>query len=639
MASQSENNSPQAYDRHRCMAGRKTAAWGRQSTISTMAWKETEKRASGLALITLFLFVGVLPAGAQTVELFVPVPNNRILEATPEQEGRIAQLRKQTTTKDLQLVRINVAALQGDKTTMTLSDEKKLNFSRQSIEKKDEKNFIWHGTIAELPATSTLVVHNGNITGTIQISRDLYHIEPVGGGVHAIVKIDTSKFPPEEPRSFKEKETLRPPDLDVRIRKLGLSAKDLHDSPVSISVIVAYTQSAKDSVTDIDATIQLAVSEANQAYANSGINIQLNLVGTFLFSYTETGKTFDTILSDFASNSDVNTQRNKAGADLAALIINQSDYCGLADAILANLCDAFAIVHYSCATGYYSFAHELGHLMGARHDENHDSTTTPFAYGHGYEHNSTTQPFRTVMAYACSTGNCEPRVQYFSNPNVNYTGVATGTAATNDNARVLNGTAGTIAAFWNPLADLAMTPGGDFTTRGFYVKNYPGNSLNKVRLYPMTRTPGSYTLTLTARGGAYNGTVIGTATATASLTNSNQPVDFVFASPTVTTGSTVTFQIGVTGPGSDVYYSVGPCLSDWKCTYPGTQVVETEGTSPPLDTDRRNSVGVQLFGCGSPAPPPPPPAGGGFIAVVILAALMATWTLARLWRHNRAASA
>lgn len=110
-------------------------------------------------------------------------------------------------------------------------------------------------------------------------------------------------------------------------------------------------------------------------------------------------------------------------------------------------------------------------------------------------------------------------MQYFSNPNVNYMGVATGTAATNDNARVLNGRAGTIASFWNQLADLAMTPGGDFTSRGFYVKNYPGTSLNKVRLYPMTWTPGSYTLTLTARSGAYNGTVIGTATATASLAN------------------------------------------------------------------------------------------------------------------------
>jgi hypothetical protein len=563
------------------------------------SYRSASKWAPGLALTILFLLGGVLTAGAQNQELFAPVPNNRIPRATPDQTQRISQLRKQPTTQDLQLVRINVAALQGDKATVTFPRRKTLTFNRLSIEKKNETNFVWHGRMAELPGTATFVVHDGNVTGTIQNGPELYHIEPVGGGVHAIVQINSSKFPPEEPPSFKNKETVKPQNLDVRMQKLGPAAKDLHDSPVSISVIVAYTQSAKNSVADINATIQLAVAEANQAYVNSGIHIQLNLVGTFLFSYSEAGKTFDTILADFASNSDVNTRRNQAGADLAALIINQSDYCGLADAILADLCDAFAIVHYSCATGYYSFAHELGHLMGARHDQNHDPTTTPFAYGHGYEHDSTTQPFRTVMAYACSTGNCEPRVQYFSNPNINYLGVATGTAATNDNARALNGTAGTIAAFWNSLADLAMTPGGDYTTRGFYVKNYPGTSLTKVRLYFMTRTPGSYTLSLTARSGTYNGTPIGTATATAALTTTDQPVDFVFASPAVPNGSTVTFQIGVTGPSSSVYYSVGPCLSDWKCTYPGTQVVETEGTSPPLDVNRRNSVAVQLFGCKS----------------------------------------
>jgi hypothetical protein len=565
-------------------------------------------RAPGAALTILFLLAGLLAAGAQTREaqtretqardgqtreLFTPVPNR----PTGEQSRRIEQLRKQPTTKDVQLVHINVAALGGEKATLTVPGRKTLTFNRLSIEKKSETNFIWQGRIAELPGTATLVVHDGNITGTIQNDAELYHIEPVGGGVHAIIQIDQSKFPPEEPPSVRNKETIKPQNLEVRMLRLGPVAKNLHDSPVSISVIVGYTPSAQASVADIVATIELAVAEANQAYANSGINIQLNLAGTFLFSYTETGKSFDTILADFATNSDVNTRRNQAGADLAALIINQSTACGLADTILANLCDAFAIVHYSCATGYYSFAHELGHLMGARHDENHDATTTPFAYGHGFEHPSTITPFRTIMAYACSSGNCEPRVQYFSNPSVNYSSIPTGTTATNDNAQVLNATAGSIAGFWNPLTDLGMTPGGDLTSRGFYVKNFPGTHLTRVRLYLMTRTPGSYTLSLTAHSAAFNGAVIGTATATAALTTSDQPVDFVFTSPPVAMGSTVAFKIGVTGPSSTVFYSVGPCLSDWKCTYPGVQVVETEGTSPPLDTDRRNSVALQLNGC------------------------------------------
>ena len=50
---------------------------------------------------------------------------------------------------------------------------------------------------------------------------------------------------------------------------------------------------------------------------------------SFRISYTETGKSFDTILADFVANSTVNQRRDSSGADLAALIINQTDYCGL----------------------------------------------------------------------------------------------------------------------------------------------------------------------------------------------------------------------------------------------------------------------------------------------------------------------
>jgi hypothetical protein len=60
------------------------------------------------------------------------------------------------------------------------------------------------------------------------------------------------------------------------------------------------------------------------------------------------------------------------------------------------------------------------------------------------------------MAYACDPPKvCNPRIQYWSSPNVTYAGIPTGTAATNDNVRVLNGTAATVAAFRS-----SGTPGG-----------------------------------------------------------------------------------------------------------------------------------------------------------------------------------
>ncbi len=395
-----------------------------------------------LALFALFIFtLGTTVAYAQGPQLFAPLPTDQLRDMSPVQTQRVDQFKQRPTTASLSLVRVDATALKGDSTSVSLSEAKTLNFTKSNVEIRSANDFTWFGALAGVPGKATFVVHDGSITGTIRDDGDLYRVEPVGNGVHALIKVDQSKFPPEEPPSFKEREKRggAGPTSDT-----GADTSKA-DSPVGIDVLVAYTPSARTAVPDIAATIQLAVAEANQSYQNSGINIKLTLVDSFEHSYSESGKTFDTILADFAANANVNNRRNNSGADMAVLIINQSDYCGLADAIEANASNAFAVVYYDCATGYYSFAHELGHLQGARHDPANDPTTTPYAYGHGLQHTSPAPSWRTIMAYNC-TGGC-PRLQNWSNPNVNYNGIAMGTAATNDNARVLNETASTVAGF------------------------------------------------------------------------------------------------------------------------------------------------------------------------------------------------
>ena len=146
-------------------------------------------------------------------------------------------------------------------------------------------------------------------------------------------------------------------------------------------------------------------------------------------------------------------------------------YCGISF-IMSPVSNAFepfgyAVVARSCATGNYSFAHELGHVMGARHDWNVDSTNnSAYAFNHGYVNKTPTAPaapWRTIMAYNndCSDGgiNCT-RVPYWSNPNVNYPvggdpmGVASG-GQQSDNHQVLNNTTLTVANFRcsSPIAE------------------------------------------------------------------------------------------------------------------------------------------------------------------------------------------
>jgi len=380
-------------------------------------------------------------------ELLIPlVTRTAMATLKAKQQRQVDTLRTQSTTKSLNLFRLNPAALDAPSLNLSIPGLRSFELTRTSVQKTGASAFIWFGSEGGTGGSATMVFKNGTVTGTFTSSKGLFRIVPIRDGTHALVQIETSKMPPEEPPSFRAKERRSRPSGSLLRQPGGPTHAD--EGPRQIEVLVAYTPSAKSAVTDIDSTIALAVAEANQAYANSGIKITLHLAQAALpVSYSEAGKDYDTILADLAGMSDVNKHRDQSQADLVAMLINQPDFCGLADAIEATPETAYAIVHYSCATGYYSFAHELGHLMGARHNDQIDSTATPFAYGHGFQHQpvSGANGWRTIMAYDCPDG-CT-RLQYFSSPLVKVGDDPMGTTAVNDNARVLNETAAAIAAF------------------------------------------------------------------------------------------------------------------------------------------------------------------------------------------------
>ena len=150
-----------------------------------------------------------------------------------------------------------------------------------------------------------------------------------------------------------------------------------------------------------------------------------------------------------------------------------------------------------------------------------------------------------------------------------------------------------IAAGFAQAATIISCPmdpagGGDQVDRGFYVTNYPGSTLGTVTLQFIGNVAESKTLTLTAASGVFGGPVIGTAVASGvvPITGAGLPLTFNFANAPVVPGSTVTFALTLNAGAVPVFYNVGvgPC--------PG--VIQTNGTTPPLDSVRRDSVGLVI---------------------------------------------
>ena len=202
--------------------------------------------------------------------------------------------------------------------------------------------------------------------------------------------------------------------------------------------MVLYTKNASSSHLGNPADVlALAVEDANESFSNSGLgNIIVRLVHTQAIDYDEAGADqFDHLyrmVDGFGPFAALKNLRNEKRADIVGLVLESSSGCGLSTRVGADAEEAFFVVHHACAGIALSLAHEIGHILGARHDRFVDANDKPFAYAHGYVNGTN---WRTMMGYNEACGGC-PRIPFWSNPRIMYKGEPTGTAAA-DNARVI----------------------------------------------------------------------------------------------------------------------------------------------------------------------------------------------------------
>ncbi|AWH20519.1 M12 family metallo-peptidase [Stenotrophomonas sp. ZAC14D2_NAIMI4_6] len=394
---------------------------------------------------------------AQAAPLFEPV--TVLSRASASSEPQLGRLLSAPSTATVQEVRVDAAATAQSQLEFELLGQQ-VQATRSRVEALADGGSVWYGqirspsdrlqkagaTLPDDPANSVILVRSGNtLTGSIRKDGTLYRLRPLGDR-HVLVEVDESRMPADHPADYNQLPKISMPAND----RVGI-AQASSGSPATIRVLVVATNAAVAAYGgNMQSLVQLAVAESNQGYTNSNVGITLQLAGYETTSYTESGN-FSTDLARFRSTSDgymdsIHTSRNNTAADVGVLLINNSSYCGLASGIGSTASTAFAAVYWDCATGYYSFAHEIGHLQSARHDIAADPSTSPYAYGHGYRYEPASgSRWRTIMAYACSAG-C-PRLNFWSNPNISYNGVPMGIASSADNQRVLVNTKATIAGF------------------------------------------------------------------------------------------------------------------------------------------------------------------------------------------------
>ena len=396
-----------------------------------------------LVFAALFIVVGADPATAQ--EILLPVPPNS-MTLTVRQNQIVGRLQARPVAIAVRIMRINSNALNSNRPVLSLP-----NIPRIALEASPGPS---DGSVALRPVESRdaisaiFILRDNDLLGSVVTPDDAYEVSPIGGGLHAVTRIDQSRFPPEEePGAYGN---------DVEAVAVPAPRSSSSQSDPRITILVEGTAAARAWAAQQGYTFahiaDVAMAQVNQAFdfprGSHSVRAFVSYAGGAPQSSTivEAGRPVEGVLPEFATDPDTRQRRVTEVADVAILIMWSPGQtgCGMARGIYPEPRNAYAVVSIHCILANYSFAHELGHLLGLRHNTERDPITTPFRAGHGYINRAIT-PWFTLMAYSCP--GCGNRQLFYSNPNQVWLGQPTGDNDERNSVSVLNITAPIVAAY------------------------------------------------------------------------------------------------------------------------------------------------------------------------------------------------
>ena len=341
-----------------------------------------------------------------------------------------------------------------------------LLFQAKSVQFESDESYVWYGVLkaqvtdedcfCRLGAITLVASPTGKI-GHITVDEKTYEILELSPETYVAAKVDDEQFTVACPNHGDELDEFSPNTLD---RSGGNGNCD-------VRCLVLFTPAAETfegSLAAINNRVNLAIAQTNQSFRNSDIaacELRLELAGVEPLAFIETTDS-EVDVTRLANDLNAQQLRNDFEADIVMLLTGgiYLDALGRVDSIGPSEADAYAVVETGTATtARLTFAHEVGHLFGARHYNDPDPGTAH------------AEQFKTGNFLPCIFGekqytilNTIPNqavIQHYSNPDVTFDGKKTGTTSYRNNAGMIKQNACTVADFRQTVLPYSMYVTGD----------------------------------------------------------------------------------------------------------------------------------------------------------------------------------
>jgi type II secretory pathway pseudopilin PulG len=310
---------------------------------------------------------------------------------------------------------------------------------RVSVEHYPYGRTIWVGQLEGVPYGEViLTISPETVFADITLPGARYQVQPAGKDIYAVIEVDPTIHPPHHdpllPSSLESTGSVVAPTTTPGTILGGPAATPAVPADIiDIRLMVLWTPAAREQVGGVSPMldrIATGVYQLNQAATHSYFNVNLQFVLAHAQEVNYAEWWMQTSLECIQRLTDncldeIHTLRAQSQAHIVSLwTVETQPAIGMAYVMppppSKSFEDwAFNVVNVDWATLDYTFAHEVGHNMGAEHDRGHASRTPSYPWAYGFQNPSCPAPFYTIMSYPDGCANCQ-HILWYSHPDAFY---------------------------------------------------------------------------------------------------------------------------------------------------------------------------------------------------------------------------
>lgn len=257
-----------------------------------------------------------------------------------------------------------------------LTDGTQISLQREDLVYRGLRDFTWIGSAPDGSSRATLTMTLDGILGTVSVGGMHYSITPLSNGSHLIQRLDVARMPPMHADAASSVAVSRVP-----IARTMLPSCD--SKPTNqVNVLILFGRDTESEVAK--GVADNLVDGLNSSLKRRGLQtaIKASVVVMNVPDGTTVKDDFD-LLSPPKRETVIRYRRQTESDFVVHLTNGLQNSCGNVPEIGARLETAYAVVSKRCVVNHATvFHHEIGHLLGLRHQRDVDPVDDPFRHGH-----------------------------------------------------------------------------------------------------------------------------------------------------------------------------------------------------------------------------------------------------------------